>query len=263
MQEDLLEEQPDLAKAMMEQSRALTALVSHMAQQTADPFLDLGTSSSSMSTKGSAGRARLQAELAQHRGLFFTSVLQSMSRRMYPAQVAEVDMSTLRDRGVTPSQYLERFGGYGRVRDIGFIQWQLALAMNHLQEENWLAARDSMALLFTCLEQTAMDNGKMEVGLLLSLQEDPPQTVFTGRSLAAGSTAKPFAPTAHQRWITTALQYLKEMDVISSRRQEATKRGEQATGDQTTGAATKAAAKKKPKGRGRGNQQAQQTADDE
>lgn len=172
-------------------------------------------------------------------------------------------MSTLRDRGVTPSQYLERFGGYGRVRDIGFIQWQLSLAMNHLQEENWLAARDSIALLFTCLEQMAMDNGKMEVGLLLSLQEDPPQTVLTRRSLAAGSTAKPFAPTAHQRWITTALQYLKEMDVISTRRQEAAKKGEQTTGDQAAGATTKAAAKKKTKGRGRGNQQAQQAADDE
>eukprot|EP00438_Fugacium_kawagutii_P013360 Skav216466 [mRNA] locus=scaffold1123:165:1889:+ [translate_table: standard] len=263
--EDFEEGQTDLTKAMLQQSRALTALVSHMAMQSGDPFLELGAtgSSSSMSTKGSAGRARLQTELAQHRGTFFVSVLQSMSRRMYPAQLAEVDMSVLRDRGVTPTQYLERFGGYGRVRDIGFIQWQLALAMNHLQEENWLAAKDGIALLFTMLEQTAMDNGKMDVGLLLSLQEDPPQTVFTGRSLASGSTPRPFAPTAHQRWITTALQYLKEMDVISTRRQEATKKGDQNQGDQSTGAATKAAAKKKGKGRGRGGQTSTTPAEDE
>eukprot|EP00438_Fugacium_kawagutii_P001143 Skav218134 [mRNA] locus=scaffold759:371388:377624:- [translate_table: standard] len=203
--EDFEEGQTDLTKAMLQQSRALTALVSHMALQSGDPFLDLGATGS------------------------------SSSMRMHPAQLAEVDMSVLRDRGVTPTQYLERFGGYGRVRDIGFIQWQLALAMNHLQEENWLAAKDGIALLFTMLEQTAMDNGKMDVGLLLSLQEDPPQTVFTGRSLASGSTSRPFAPTAHQRWITTALQYLKEMDVISTRRQEATKKGDQNQGDQSTG----------------------------
>lgn len=217
-----------------------------------------------MSTKGSAGRARLQAELASHRGIFFTSVLQSMSRRMYPSQNPDADLATLRDRGVTPTQYLERYGGYGKVRDIGMIQWQIALAMNYMQEENWLAARDSVALLFTCLEQTAMDGGKMEVGLLLALTEDPPQTVFSGRSLAAGSNPKPFAPTAHQRWITTALQFLKEMDAISSRRQEATKTASSSSGDhQNTAATTKAAAKKKGKGRGRGEQKTNQVAEEE
>ena len=77
-------------------------------------------------------------------------------------------MSSLRDRGVTATQYVERFGGYGRTRDIGFITWQVALCLNHMQEENFLAARDALALRFVCQEQTAMDNGKMEVGLLLA-----------------------------------------------------------------------------------------------
>lgn len=65
------------------------------------------------------GRAKLQAELAAHKGHFFTNVLQNMSRRIYPAQSAEVEMPTLRDRGVTPTQYLERFGGFGKTKDIG------------------------------------------------------------------------------------------------------------------------------------------------
>lgn len=258
------EEQSDLAQAVLAQSKAVTALVSQMAAQSGDAFHDLGTSGSSMSTKGSAGRARLQAELASHKGIFFNSVLQSMSRRMYPSQNPEVDLATLRDRGVTPTQYLERYGGYGKVRDIGMIQWQVALVMNYMQEENWMAARDSLSLLFTCLEQTAMDSGKMEVGLLLALTEDPPQTVFSGRSLAAGSNPKPFAPTAHQRWITTALQFLKEMDAISTRRQEATKSTAASSGDQQSAAAsTKAAAKKKTKGRGRGDQKTSQAVEEE
>ena len=212
----------DYAQAMLAQSKALTALVAQIASNSGDPFQDLSSSSSGMSSKGSAGRARLQAELAAHRGTFFTSVLQSMSRRMFPAQPAEVEMSVLRDRGCTPTQYLERFGGYGKTRDIGFIAWQVALCMNHLQEGNTLAAMDSLSLLFVCLEQTSLDGGKMEVGLLLALVEDPPQALFSGRSLALAANPKPFAPTANQRWVTTALQYLKEMDVITTRRAEVT-----------------------------------------
>jgi hypothetical protein len=131
-------------------------------------------------------------------------------------------MSVLQSRGVSPSLYLERFGGFGRTRDLGFIIWQVALCMNFLQEDNVPAAKDAISLLFVCLEQSAMDGGKMDVGLLLALVEDPPQTLFTGRSLAAGSTPRPFAPTANQKWVTTALQYLKELDTISTRRAEAT-----------------------------------------
>ena len=79
-----------------------------------------------------------------------------------------------------------------------------------------------------------MDAGNMQVGLLLSLTEDPPQALFTGRSLCKSSLRRPFAPTASQRWITVALQYLKEMDVIATRRLEVTapkKGGEQGGGD--------------------------------
>lgn len=35
----------------------------------------------------------------------------------------------------------------------------------------------------------------------VALVEDPPQTLFSGRSLAAGANPKPFAPTASQRWV--------------------------------------------------------------
>ena len=211
-------EQPALAQAVLEQSKALTALVSQMA--TGD-HLDFTSSSSSLSSKGAMGRAKLQSELAQHKGIFFQNVIQNMSRRMYPSQSAEVELSVLHQRGVLPSLYLERFGGYGKCRDYGMIQWQIALVMNLLMEENWQGAKDSLALLFVCMEQSAMD-GKMDIGLLLALVEDPPQTVFSGRSLAATVNPRPFAPTASQRWATVALQYLKELDVLSTRRREIT-----------------------------------------
>ena len=263
MEMELEGEQSQLAKAMLAQTQALTTLVSHLASNSSDPFQDLSSSTSSLSTKGAVSRARLQAELAAHKGVFFTSVIQSMARRMQPSVSAEVEMSTLRSRGVTPTQYLERFGGFGRTRDIGFIIWQVALALNHMMEDNNAAARDALSLLFVCLEQTAMDQGNMQVGLLLSLTEDPPAALFSARSLSMGALPRPFAPTAHQRWITTALQYLKEMDVIATRRAEVTsgKTGADKNSTASASGETQAAApKKKQKGKGTGGGRGQKGA---
>lgn len=254
----------DLAKAMLEQSKALMTLVAQLASSQGDPMYDLGTSTSSLSTKGALSRARLQNELAAHRGTFFNSVIHSMARRMNPALQSEVELSVLKDRGVSPTLYLERFGGYGKCRDIGFINWQVAMVMNYMMEENFMAAKDALSLLFVCLEQTSMDGGSMQVGLLLSLQEDPPQSLFTNRSLATAALPRPFAPTAHQRWITTALQYLKEMDVISTRRAEVA--GGKNTSDRQGGASSSQdtnpnpGPKKKPKGKGGGKNQKGQSS---
>eukprot|EP00435_Cladocopium_sp_Y103_P016191 s1218_g4.t1 len=267
---DLQPEGATYAQALMEQAKAMTALVAQLSASSSDPLQDLGSTSSSLSSKGALGRAKLQAELAAHKGVFFVSVLQSMARRMQPALSAEVEMSALRDRGITPTQYLERFGGFGRTKDLGMIAWQVALAMNHMQEENFLAAKDAISLLFVCLEQAAMDGGSLQVGLLLSLTEDPPQTLFSNRSLAMGTLPRPFAPTANQRWVTTALQYLKEMDVISTRRAEVTHPKGQG-GDQSGGTAASNAnqpsTKKKPKSKGGGkskaNQAGNQTTEEE
>ena len=89
-----------------------------------------------------------------HKGVFFSSVIQSMA---FPERRCG-DVHS----GITPTQYLERFGGFGGTRDIGFIIWQVALCMNHMMEDNLPAAKDALSL------QTAMDGGKMEVGLLLA-----------------------------------------------------------------------------------------------
>ena len=39
--------------------------------------------------------------------------------------------------------------------------------------------------------------------------------------MAVGGRARAFAPLADQRWITTSLAYLRELDVISQRRADA------------------------------------------
>ena len=150
-------------------------------------------------------------------------------------------------------------------------KWQVALVLKYMMEDNHLAAKDVLSLLFVGLEQTAMDNGNMQVGLSLSLTEGPPQALFANRSVASAALPRPCAPTAHQRWITTALQYLKEMDIISARRSEVvgsqTGSNTATTSGSTDQPSAPGAPKKKPKGKGGGRghkgQQQSQAAEEE
>ena len=235
---------PDLTRAILAQSQALSTLVQQMA--TGDLGIE-GSSSSGMSTKGAQGRARLQQELALHRGTFFNAVYASMARRMQPSQPADMSPMDLGRRGVVASHYVERFGGYGRSRDLGHIMWQVALILDHLQNDNIGAAKDSTALLAVCLEQAALDSGRMDIGLLLALQEDPPAGVFTNRNLAGYARGKAFAPLADQKWVTNALSYIKELDLIVSKRTDATAQRTQKE-DPSSSTSPKRAPKKHPKG---------------
>lgn len=212
-------DQASLARAVLAQSQALTTLVSQIASASSDPMTDL-TSSSTTGTRGAQGRARLQAELAQHRGTFYTSVLQAMARRMSPTSSVEISPAEMIHRGISGTRYVERFGGYGKMREWGQLQFQVMTALDYLMEDNINAAKDTIALLAVTLEQGVLDGGRLEIASLLCLQEDVPSGVFMTRQLSATSRSRSFAPLADQRWITCALAYLKEMDVITSKRQE-------------------------------------------
>ena len=243
-----------LAKAVMEQSRALTSLVSQIASAQTDPMSELTGGLSSAGTRGASTRAKLQQELASHRGSFFQSVLQSMSRRMAPTSPATSSTEELLARGVSGIRYLERFGGYGRNRELGQLQFQVMTIFDFLMAENVPAAMDGIALLAVTLEQACLDGGRMELATLLCLQEDPPASIFVNRQLAATSRAKSFAPLADQRWVTCALAFLKEMEVITSKRTELTGgRAASETSFDSTGSAQKSKAKaSKKKGKGKG-----------
>ena len=266
--EELLALEGDhLARAVLAQSQALTSLVNQIAQVQSDPLVDLGASSST-GTRGSAGRAKLQAELASQRGLFFASVMSSMSRRMHPTLPVEGNYQQMMDKGICGTKYLERFGGYGRHRDLGQVQFLVMQLMDYLQMENIGAARDSAALLAVMLEQAVMDNGKFDLAAVLTLQDDIPSSVFVNRSPGTFSRSRSFAPLADQRWITTAIAYLKELDTIQSKRLEIAggvpSKAQPSSGGGGGGAAApKSKVAPKKKGKGKGSQNQQQAAADE
>lgn len=162
---------------------------------------------------------KLQAELAAHKGTFYQSVLQSMCRRMAPTSSSDITPQQMLARGISGTRYLERFGGYGRMREWGQLQWQVMTALDFLMEDNINAAKDTVALLAVTLEQGVLDQGRLEIASLLCLQEDVPSSVFMNRQLTATSRSRTFSPLADQRWITCALAYL-EMDLIINKRQE-------------------------------------------
>ena len=254
-------DQSSLARAVLAQSQALTTLVSQIASASTDPMTELSGTGTSTGTRGAQGRARLQAELSQHRGSFFASVLQSMARRMAPTSSTDLTPQEMMSRGICGTKYLERFGGYGRKREWGQLQFQVMTALDYLMDDNIGAAKDTVALLAVILEQGVLDIGRLEIASLLCLQEDVPAGVFAHRQIGATSRSKAFAPLADQRWITCALAFLKEMDVIATKRQEF------AGGGQRPSAASSSEAEPKPKPRGtpkkKGRSKGSTSADEE
>ena len=267
---ELEEEKPqtqgsDIARAMLAQSAALTTLVAQLTGSSQDPMADLQLPGGS-GTRGSSGRARLQAELATHQGLFYDSVLRAMARRMSPTTTVDRSPQELLAAGISGTRYLERFGGYGRQRELGLVQFQLMTALDFLMAENLGALKDTLALLIVCIEQAVLNSGRFEVAQILTLQEDVPSGVFTNRQLASTSRARAFAPLSDPRWVTTAIAFLKELDTITAKRTELLNPSGGGASSSTTAAnqpQAKPKAKRKGGGRGRGQQQQNQTTEEE
>ena len=128
--------------------------------------------------KGTAGRQKLQAELALTEGHFFEKVFQAALRRMDPAMGSEASSSMeAATKGPVMTRYLERFGGYDRQKDLGLIQWQLAQSLDLMARGEVKGAADVIALLAVMIDQMALD-GKSELAWLFTLQQDPPAAVF-------------------------------------------------------------------------------------
>ncbi|CAE7831328.1 unnamed protein product [Symbiodinium sp. CCMP2592] len=181
-------------------------------------------------------RERVQAELAQRTGGFMLAVAQS-------SFLTEALLKTLPLR-FSFNRYLERHGGYQHQRDLGLIMHMITQVADLLLANDVEGSLDLLALVMVCLEQAAAENGKFEVGFTLSLFAEPSHQVFTNRGSPHNPRLRAFAPLCPATWATIALGYLKETDIILSRRQEASG---QATSSGLQGEDTAAAAKKPPK----------------
>ena len=210
-----------MAQAVLEQSKALMTLVAHL-QQGGDPLLDgqVPSSSSSLGTRGSVGRERLQKELATRSGSFFLAVLQNAVRRLKPASRLPASVEEVASTDFSMIQYLERFGGYGAFKELGLIQYALAHICDALVHSDLQGAQEHLALLMVGVEQANLDGNRWDLAYRLMLLEEPPSQLWSYRSSGYDPKAKAFAPLCPQKWTTVALAYSKEIDYINTRRQE-------------------------------------------
>lgn len=212
-----------MVNAMAQQSAALCQLVAHLASG-GDPFGDLASGSGlsgglPLSTKGGARREKMQNELANRSSNFFGQVQNQLFRRLHPSKPVPKSVEELVQSGVSMTMYLERHGGYRHARDTGYAQWILAHAFDAAAQEDLHSTREYLALLITAQEQSAMD-GNWQLAYILSLMEDPPIAMFSERMQSMTATGRPFLPLVPPAWAAVALAYVKELDLLATRKTE-------------------------------------------
>ena len=107
------------------------------------------------------------------------------------------------------------------MRETGLIVYQAARAFDLLTADQPKAAADALGLLLVYLDQLALDSGSPTVAYLMTLLPDPPQGFYAEGPAPPGGSLQAFTPLADQSWVTSALGFLREMDLISTRRAEA------------------------------------------
>ena len=211
-----------MLNAMAQQSHALTALVAHFTNS--DPMAELaggGGLGHSSATRGAQRREKLQNDLALGNSNYFLQVAQQMHRRLYPSRAVPTTEAEVAASGASLLGYLERFGGYRQQRENGLVMWILGHAFDALLSGNVQKAKEHIALLVCSLEQASMDSGSWDIAFLLSLSEDPPLQVFQDRMTMTHSQGRPFSPLAPNPWCAVVLAYLKEIEILSSKKTEA------------------------------------------
>ena len=191
--------------AVLEQSKALTSLAAQIAAQHGDSMTELaGTSTTG--TRGAAGGAKLQNELAMHRGTFFTAVLHQMGSSHGPYKQCGAGAPHPHAEGDIRLEVPGTFWWLWEAAGAGALA-----ASSHDGLRLFDGGSGERCFGTTCRgHRTVMPHGgRMDLATLLTLQEDPPSSIFQNRQLSSTSRSRSFAPLADQRWVTCSLAFLE------------------------------------------------------
>ena len=218
-------EDPTIAQALSQQSSAVLALVSHLANQS-DPLTDIpGVGSLSTSTKGVPKREKMQQGLATGNSTFFLQVMQQLHKKLHPSLPLPKTVDELQHLSVLT--YLERSGGFKHARDSGLLMWLIGYAVDAAAVGDLHQVRERLALLMVALDQSVVD-GDWTIGYLLSLAEDPPISLFQEKSSTMSPFGKPFSSLVPPQWSSVVLAFIKEMEVLQSRKPDSPKKAAKA-----------------------------------
>lgn len=171
------------------------------------------------STKGLLRRQKMQSELASQSSTFFLQWHQQMHRKMFPARLVPQKEEDLFQSQVTMCSYLERFANFKQNRDAGLTLWVLGHAIDSAAQKDFKSCQEFLALLALALEQVTVD-GDWRVAYHLTLLEDPPAMMFQRRPQQIASVGRPFANLVPPTLAATTLAFIKEVEVLSSKKSD-------------------------------------------
>jgi len=216
-------EEPAIAVAIQQQSNAVFALVAHLTSQAGDVLGDLiATGSQSGTTKGVQRREKMQSDLANGSSSYFLQMMQQLHRRLYPSRPVPQEEENL--MSVSVLHYLERQGGYKSNRELGLVAWVLGHAIDAAAAGDFCHTKEVLALLMVAVEQATIDRGDWSLAYMLTLMEEPPNQMFQDRSAAMLHHTRPFGPLVPPQWTAVCLSYLKDLEVLATRKTETAKK---------------------------------------
>ena len=211
----------DTATAMLQQSAALMALVAHLINQdTGLDFAGVSGRAATSSTKGTMRREKMQQDLAARKSSFFSCRFsRRFSKSFTHRSSCRRQRKSLRS---LPSMltYLEQYGGYKGQKETGLRMWLMAHAMDAAASNDFSATKEFLALVVVALELSAFDAGDWSLAYVLALVEDPPANLFLERTGTITAAGRPFSPLVPLMLASTNLSYVKELEVLSTRRSE-------------------------------------------
>ena len=139
---------------------------------------------------------------------------QNAFRRLKPTEPLPQDLKSFQGKAIF-SKYLERQGGFSGQRDLGLTTWLVAQIADQMLAGDTKGAQELAARW-----SSAQDGGRWDLAWVLSLQEDPCARLFASRPAQTNPRLKAFAPLCPAPWTLVALNYVKELDAITSRRAE-------------------------------------------
>ena len=213
------EELSPIASALVQQGAAITALVSHLTAQSGDAMVDLSSPSSGLGIRGVQRRERLQGELAGRTGNFFLTMMQQVHKKLHPSKAIPKQIEEL--SSLSMLTYLKEQGGYKGQRELGLIMWLLGHIVDLMAAQDYEGAKEHLSLMVVAVEQAATD-GNWSLAYMLTLVEEPPLSLFQDRLAMVAPHGRPFSPLVPPQWAAAVLSYVKEMELLQSKKKETT-----------------------------------------
>ena len=188
-----------------------------------DDLMGLGGGNIGAGVRGTAHREALIAARRTAPGSFSRSLMETMAAQGRTSRLPR----SVAYEPPEPRLWLERTGGWSEftpgspntVRDLALIAWQVADIVDRLWMNQYAEAADSAALLLMGLDQARIDGGRLDMMWLYQFDRDPPASLFARGGQSAVGTRQ-FSSLANPRWSTVNLAYLRELDLLETRRSE-------------------------------------------